>query len=98
MRFSSDMRRTAMTMFLPRARRLFLARCVAGSNGYFHQEFQNLHVTLGFLQGRTPSIKPMFAEKKAVNSGILAQGVGNSLGKLDHVLRIIQNRKPFAML
>src|SRR6266404_3139467 len=70
----------------------------ARAHQHFHQELQDLNMALRFLQARTPSIKPMLPQKKTVNAGALSQGYRRAFPQLNHVLRILENRQPFAVL
>src|SRR3989442_14734933 len=70
----------------------------AGANQHFHQELQDFNMALGFLQARTPSIKPMPPQKKTVDAGAFPQRLRNALPQLNHILRILENRQPFAVL
>src|SRR6266851_4024975 len=40
----------------------------ARPNQHFHQELQDFNMALGFVQVRTPSIKPMFPQKKSMDA------------------------------
>src|SRR5258708_9076722 len=50
--------------------------CRAGANQHFEQELQDFNVALGFLQARTPSIKPMLPQEKTMDAGALYLGCG----------------------
>src|SRR5260370_22633770 len=86
-RFSSGIRRTAMAInsqVLPA--RESRALCSARADQHFHQELQNFNMALGFLQVRTPSIKPMLSQKKTVDAGVLLQSFRHVLAQFYHVL------------
>ena len=55
-------------------------------------------MALGFLQPRTLSIKPMLPQKKTMDAGAFPQCFRNAFPQLNHVLRILQNRQPLAVL
>src|SRR6202521_1965219 len=98
-RFSSGIRRTATAIYLrAQAARESRTLCGAGANQNFHQELQDFNMALGFLQARTPSIKPMLPQKKSMDAEAFPQGYRNAFPQLNHVVRILQNRQPLAML
>src|SRR5712692_9664053 len=70
----------------------------ARANQHFHQELQNFNMALGFLQAHTPSIKPMLPQKKTMDAGAFPQRFRNAFSQFNHVLRILQNRQPLAVL
>src|SRR5713101_4588494 len=70
----------------------------ARANQHFHQELQNFNMALGFLQARTPSIKPMLPQKKTMDAGAFPQSFRNAFPEFNHVLRILENRQPLAVL
>src|SRR5258708_29471752 len=72
--------------------------CGAGANQPFEQELQDFNVALAFLQARTPSIKPMLPQKKTMDAGAFPQGFRNAFPQFNHVLRILQDRQPLAVL
>src|SRR6266567_8474924 len=55
-------------------------------------------MALGFLQACTPSIKPMPPQKKTMNTGAFPQGIRNAFPQFNHVLRILKNGQPLAVL
>src|SRR5260370_7694994 len=98
-RFSWGIRTTATAIYLQaRAARESRTLCGAGANQYFHQELQDFDMALGFLQARPPSIKPMLPQKKTMDAGAFPQGSRNAFPQFNHVLRILENRQPLAML
>src|SRR6267154_899346 len=97
-RFSSGIRRTAMALNSQVLLRESPALCSPRADQHFHQELQNFNMALGFLQARSPSIKPMLSQKKTMDAGALPQGFRNMLTQLNHVLRILKNRQPLTVL
>src|ERR1700687_406091 len=98
-RFSSGIRRTATAIYLQaQAARESCTLCRAGANQHFHQELQDFNMALGFLQARTPSIKPMLPQKKTMDAGTFPQGFRNAFPQINHVLRVLENRQPLSML
>src|SRR5258708_33503453 len=93
------MQTTATAIYLQaRAARESRTLCGARANQHFHQELQDSNMALGFLQVRTPSIKPMLLQKKTVDAGTFPQGPRNAFSQFNHVLRILQYRQPLAVL
>src|SRR5216684_5046595 len=98
-RFSSGIRRTATAINSQvRTARKLRTLCSARANQHFHQELQNFNMALGILQARTPSIKPMLPQKKTMDAGAVSQGFRNAFPEFNHVLRILENRQPLAVL
>src|SRR6267154_6511279 len=97
-RFSSGIRSTATAINSQvQSAQESSALCGTGANQHFHQEFQNFNMTLGFLQARTPSIKPMLLQKKTMNAGVRLKRFRNAVAQFDHVLRVLENRQPLAV-
>src|SRR6266567_6303870 len=70
----------------------------ARTHQHFHQELQNFNMPLGFLQAHTPSIKPMVSQKKSMDAWACLKDSRDTVTQLDHVLRILKNRQPLAVL
>src|SRR5437660_11105223 len=64
----------------------------------FEQELQDLNVPLCLRQVVAPSVKPMASQKKPVRSAVLLQNLTDVVSQGRHVLRVFDNRQPFAML
>src|SRR5260370_27818946 len=98
-RFSSGIRTTATAIYLQaRAARESPTLCGSGANQHFHQALQDFNMALGFLQARTPSIKPMLLQKESMGDRNFAQHSRDALPQFKHVLRILQNRQPLAVI
>src|SRR6266849_8870712 len=62
------------------------------------QKLQNLDVSFGVGEGVTPRIQPMSADQKRMSHGELSQQPANVPPEPSHVLIVLDNRNPLAML
>src|SRR5437870_3247188 len=62
------------------------------------QELENLNMPFRLCQVFTPSVQSVTPQQETMRLRELPQIVSEAVSQLEHVLRILQNRQPLAML
>src|SRR5215831_343040 len=69
-----------------------------GAPDSLEQELENLNVSLCLAPILTPGIESMPSQEEPVRLRVLPQSFGHSVGQRPHVLRVVEDRNPLAVL
>src|SRR6185312_1029747 len=73
--------------------------CAASLSSHrFEQELEDLELPFRFREILAPGVQPVTANQKAVDFGMLAQLLFDARRRRTPVLRVVDDRQPFAML